>query len=122
MIIMAHDQTLVSIITPSYNKGQFIEETILSVQRQTYKNIEHIIIDSKSTDNTLPILEKHESGIIWISEPDDGQSDAINKGWRMAKGDIIAYLNADDTYLPNAVEVATTSASTRVLHKPRMSG
>jgi glycosyltransferase involved in cell wall biosynthesis len=96
----------VSIITPSFNKGPYIEETILSVRNQTYKNIEHIIIDGGSTDETLSILKKYGNDLTWISEPDNGQSDAINKGWRLAKGDIIAYLNADDTYLPDAIETA----------------
>ena len=97
---------LVSIVTPSYNQGQFIEETILSVRNQTYTNIEHIVIDGGSNDGTLDILRKYGDCIIWISEPDDGQSDAINKGWRMSKGEILAYLNSDDTYMPWAVETA----------------
>jgi glycosyltransferase involved in cell wall biosynthesis len=103
---MKEQHPLVSIITPSYNKGSYIEETILSVRNQTYKNIEHIIIDGGSTDETLTILKKYENSLIRISEPDKGQSDAINKGWGMAKGQIIAYLNADDTYLPDAVDIA----------------
>jgi len=97
---------LVSIVTPSFNKGLYIEETLLSIRNQTYKNIEHIVIDGGSTDETLSILKKYSPVLVWVSEPDKGQSDAINKGWRIAKGDIIAYLNADDTYLPNAVEIA----------------
>ena len=97
---------LVSIVTPSFNKGLYIEETILSIRNQTYKNIEHIVIDGGSPDETLSILKKYSPVLVWVSEPDKGQSDAINKGWRIAKGDIIAYLNADDTYLPNAVEIA----------------
>jgi glycosyltransferase involved in cell wall biosynthesis len=102
------DLPLVSIVTPSYNKGTFIEETILSVKKQTYPNIEHIVVDGGSTDGTLDILRKYSDSLIWISEPDKGQSDAINKGWKMAKGEILAYLNADDTYRPWAVEVAVT--------------
>jgi len=97
---------LVSIVTPSYNKGPFIEETILSIKNQTYPHIEHIVIDGGSTDGTLDILRKYEDSLTWISEPDKGQSDAINKGWRIAKGEILAYLNADDTYMPSAVETA----------------
>ena len=103
---MTQASTIVSIITPSFNKGPFIEETILSVGNQTYKNIEHIIIDGGSTDETISILKRYNRDLIWISEPDNGQSDAINKGWRLAKGEIIAYLNADDTYLPDAIETA----------------
>ncbi len=103
---MIRKQPLISIITPSFNKGPFIEETILSVLNQTYKNIEYIVIDAMSTDQTHSILKKYENDLKWLSEPDRGQSDAINKGWRMAKGEIIAYLNADDTYLPDAVSIA----------------
>jgi glycosyltransferase involved in cell wall biosynthesis len=97
---------LVSIVTPSYNKGSFVEETILSVKNQTYHHIEHIVMDGGSTDETLDILRKYDDSLIWISEPDEGQSDAINKGWRMSKGEILAYLNADDTYMPEAVQTA----------------
>ena len=97
---------LVSIVTPSYNKGSFVEETILSIKNQTYPHIEHIVMDGGSTDGTLDIMRKYSDSITWISEPDKGQSDAINKGWRMAKGEILAYLNADDTYMPWAVETA----------------
>jgi glycosyltransferase involved in cell wall biosynthesis len=103
---MSLTSPLVSIITPSFNKGPYIEETILSIRNQTYKNIEHIVFDAESTDETISILKKYDKNLKWISEPDKGQSDAINKGWRIAKGDIIAYLNADDTYLPDAVESA----------------
>lgn len=99
---------LVSIVTPSYNKSPFIEETILSIKNQTYPRIEHIIVDGGSTDNTLDIIKKYENtyNMKWLSETDKGQSDAINKGWKMAEGEILAYLNADDTYMPRAVEVA----------------
>jgi len=97
---------LVSIVTPSYNKATFIEETILSVKNQTYPHIEHLVIDGGSTDGTLDILRKYSDSLTWISEPDKGQADAINKGWKMAKGEILAYLNADDTYMPWAVETA----------------
>lgn len=103
---MSGNRPLVSIVTPSYNQGKFIEETILSVKKQTYQQIEHIVIDGGSTDGTVDILKKYSDSIIWISEPDKGQSDAINKGWRMSKGEILAYLNSDDTYTPSAVETA----------------
>ncbi len=92
-----------SIVTPSFNQARFIEETILSVRRQSYPNIEHIIVDGGSTDGTLEILRKYNH-LIWISEPDKGQSDALNKGFQRATGDIIGWLNADDTYQQNAVE------------------
>lgn len=103
---MDKELPLVSIVTPSYNKGRFIEETILSVKNQAYSNIEHIVVDGGSTDKTLDILRKYSDSLIWISEPDEGQSDAINKGWRMSKGGILAYLNSDDTYTTWAVETA----------------
>jgi glycosyltransferase involved in cell wall biosynthesis len=94
---------LVSIITPSFNKGKFIEETILSVISQNYQNIEYIIIDGGSTDETLNILKQY-SNIKIISEPDNGQADAINKGFRIAHGEILAFLNADDLYFTYTVE------------------
>jgi len=105
---MTSDKTLVSIITPSFNKGPYIEETIQSIRNQSYTTIEHIVIDGGSTDETLTILKKYNGLVSWFSEPDNGQSDAINKGWKIAQGDIIAYLNADDTYTPDAVATAVT--------------
>ena len=103
---MDRESPLVSIVTPSLNQGRFIEETILSVKNQTYPHIEHIVVDGSSTDETLGILRKYSDSITWISEPDEGQSDAINKGWRMCNGQILAYLNADDTYMPSSVQTA----------------
>ena len=97
---------LVSIVTPSYNKGPFIEETILSIRNQTYPRIEHIVVDGGSTDETLAVVRRYEDRLTWISEPDTGQSNAINKGWRMTRGDILAFLNADDTYMPDSVQTA----------------
>lgn len=94
----------ISIVTPSYNQGQFIEETILSVLNQNYPNLEYIIIDGGSTDNTVEIIKKYEDRITyWISEKDKGQAHAINKGFEKATGVIRAYLNSDDVYYPNAI-------------------
>lgn len=91
----------ITLITPSYNQGHFIEETIRSVLGQGYPNLEYLIFDGGSTDNTVQILEKYSPWLThWESKPDKGQSDAINKGLVMASGDIINWLNSDDTYQP----------------------
>jgi len=99
------NKPLVSIITPLLNQGRYIEETILSVLNQTYDNIEYLIMDGGSTDNTSEIVSKYarDQRIKWFSEADEGQYDAINKGFRKAKGSILAYINADDLYLPGTV-------------------
>jgi glycosyltransferase involved in cell wall biosynthesis len=93
-----------SIITPSFNQAPFINQTILSVLNQDCPNLEYIVIDGGSTDGTLEILKKYSDKIIWRSEKDDGQSNAINKGLKMATGDIIAYLNSDDFYEPDTLK------------------
>ena len=100
------NQPLISVITPSYNQAEFLEENILSVKNQDYPNIEHIIIDGGSKDGSLEIIEKYANDLTWISEPDDGQSHAINKGFKMARGEIIGWINSDDYYLPGAVSRA----------------
>jgi glycosyltransferase involved in cell wall biosynthesis len=93
----------ISVITPSYNQGRFLGDCIASVVRQSYPDLEYIIIDGGSTDDSVSIIQHHQDQIMfWVSEPDEGQSDAINKGLRKATGDIVAWLNADDYYLPGA--------------------
>jgi glycosyltransferase involved in cell wall biosynthesis len=93
----------ISIVTPSFNQGQFLEETILSVLNQNYPDLEYIIIDGGSTDNSTEIIRRYEDRIAyWVSEPDRGQTDAINKGLRRATGEITTYMNSDDVYLPGA--------------------
>jgi glycosyltransferase involved in cell wall biosynthesis len=93
----------ISVITPSLNQGRFIERSIQSVLRQRYPRLEYIIIDGGSTDETITILKKYTQYIKWISERDQGQADAINKGIHLSTGDVLAYLNADDMYTYNAL-------------------
>jgi glycosyltransferase involved in cell wall biosynthesis len=90
----------ISIITPTLNQAKFIEDTILSVKNQDHQDFEHIVIDGGSTDGTIEILKKYPH-LNWISEKDNGQSQALNKGFRMATGDILAWLNSDDYYEKN---------------------
>lgn len=95
----------ISIVTPSFNQGPFIEEALLSVKVQNYSAVEHIVLDGASTDGTVEILRRYaaKSGwehLRWLSEPDAGQTDALNKGFRMATGDIVGWLNSDDRYRP----------------------
>ena len=94
---------LVSIITPSLNQGEYIDETISSVLAQDYPRIEHIVVDGGSTDGTLDVLKKAGDRIKWLSESDRGQSHALNKGIEIAGGDVIGWLNSDDMYVEGAV-------------------
>jgi glycosyltransferase involved in cell wall biosynthesis len=106
----------ISIITPSYNQGQFIERTLKSVLDQEYPNLEFIVMDGNSSDQTVKVLKKYDRlvkegkfgkkiNFIWRSEKDGGQTNAINKGLKIATGDILAYLNSDDTYEPQALRI-----------------
>ena len=100
------DNPLISIITVVYNGSKTLEQTIQSVLNQTYKNIEYIVIDGGSTDGTLDIIKNYESHInYWISEPDKGLYDAMNKGVSVAKGELIGMINSDDWYESDAVEL-----------------
>jgi glycosyltransferase involved in cell wall biosynthesis len=100
----------ISVVTPSFNQGQFLEQTIRSVLLQGYPNLEYIVIDGGSTDESIAILKKYESQIAhWVSEPDRGQSHAINKGFERATGEIMCWLNSDDFYLPGTLRAVGES-------------
>jgi glycosyltransferase involved in cell wall biosynthesis len=103
--------TKISIVTPSLNQGEYIEDSILSVMQQGYENFEHIVVDGGSRDNTLEVLRRYPH-VRWVSEPDKGQSDALNKGFRMATGDVVGWLNSDEYYFPGALRtIAELAAS-----------
>ena len=129
---------LVSIITPSFDQGAFLEETIESVLAQTYEPIEYIVIDGGSTDGSVDIIRKHDSQLAyWVSEPDRGQSHGINKGLERSSGAILGWLNSDDTLMPGAVarvveampdsptvvhgSVRLIDATSKVIARPKLS-
>jgi Glycosyl transferase family 2 len=96
---------LISVVTPSYNQGRFIEETLRSVAAQDYPEVEHLVVDGGSTDGTVEILERYEGTyrMRWTSEADEGQADALRKGFALCRGDIVCWLNSDDVYLSDSV-------------------
>jgi glycosyltransferase involved in cell wall biosynthesis len=100
----------ISIVIPSYNQGQFLEETILSVVNQQYPNLELFVVDGASKDNSVDTIKKYESRITWwVSENDNGQSEAINKGFAKATGDIISWLGSDDLLMPGSLQIISSA-------------
>jgi glycosyltransferase involved in cell wall biosynthesis len=102
---------LVSVITPSFHSGEFLEETIESVLAQDYPRVEYLVMDGGSTDGTLAILERYRGRLEFVSAPDGGAADAINRGFRRSCGEILAWLGADDVYLPGAIAAAVEAMS-----------
>ena len=95
---------LVTLVTPAFNSRTYIEETIVSVACQTYPNIEYIVVDGGSTDGTIEIIERYSDDVaLLVSEPDNGQADALRKGFRLSSGKVLAWVNADDVYPDYAV-------------------
>ena len=101
-----------TIITPSFNQAAFLERTLRSVLDQGYEDLEYMVVDGGSTDDSVQIIESYADRLTWwTSEPDEGQTDALNKGLRRATGEIVAYINSDDYYLPGAFDTAVEALS-----------
>jgi len=110
----------ITVVTPSYNQGMFLEATIQSILLQGYPNLEYIIIDGGSQDDSVQVIKKYERGIAyWHSRKDCGQADAINQGMRLATGDILCWLNADDLYLPGTL-LQVAKQFMEVIGKPHL--
>lgn len=103
MVAKQMKRPIITIVTPSYNQGKYIERTIKSVLAQKITDLEYLIFDGGSTDNTVDILRSFEDSIQWISERDSGQADAVNRGFKKARGEIIGWLNSDDIYYTNTL-------------------
>jgi len=103
---MSEERPWVSIITPTYNQAPFLRDTIESVLEQDYPHVEHIILDDGSTDETAKILSEYTGRVVWESQPNMGQTPTINKGWQRCRGEILTWLNSDDTFLPGALTKA----------------
>ena len=107
------NEPLVTIVTPTYNMGHFLRETIESVLSQDYPQVQYIVMDAGSQDDTVEILKSYGSRLEWVSEPDEGQSDAVNKGFLRARGEIFTFLNADDIYYQGAVRAGVEAFARR---------
>ena len=109
---MVNDLPLVSVVVPAYNHANYLQQAIESVLRQDYPNIELIALDDGSTDNTRDVLQKYTGRFYWETQKNMGQANTLNKGWKMAKGEILSYLGADDVLMPRAVSTSVSYLKT----------